>query len=94
MSLEKYQFRRESPANTRDVLEWLVTDGYWIHKEWSNGIELRKGKGFRGGLLLLQVLFPFVLFPGFMRSVVNNFGGYRYRLLVTIDSNEPKIIMV
>jgi len=94
MSLEKYQFRQEIPIATRLEVEQLVSDGYSIYKEWSNGIELRKGKNFRGWLLFLQILFPLVLFPGFMRSVVNNFYGYQYRLFVTIDACEPRIIMV
>jgi len=94
MSSETYQFRQEIPAATRLELERLVSDGYWIHKEWRNGIELRKGKEFRGWLLFLQVLFPFVLFPGFMRGVVNNFYGYRHRMFVSIDVSEPKIMMV
>lgn len=94
MSLEEYQFRGKIPSATLDELERLVSDGYWIHKEWSNGIELRTGKKFRGWLLFLQVLFPAMLFPGFMRSVVNNLCGYRYRLFVTNDANEPKIMMV
>jgi hypothetical protein len=94
MGLDKYQFRQEIPAATRLEVERLVSDGYSIYKEWNNGIELRKGKGFRGWLLFVQVLFPFVLFPGFMRSVVNNFYGYRYRLFVTMDASEPKIMMV
>jgi hypothetical protein len=94
VSSKEYQFRGEIPVAIRDKLEQLVLDGYWIHKEWSNGIELRKGKGFRGWLLFLQVLCPVMLFPGFMRSVVNNFFGYRYRLFVTIDVGELKIIMV
>lgn len=94
MSLEEHQFRREIPQATQFELEQLIFDGYWIHKEWSNGIELRKGKKFRGWLLFLQVLCPAVLFPGFVRSIVNNFYGYRYRLFVTIDADEPKIIMV
>ena len=94
MSSDKYHFRRDIPAGTRAELERLMSDGYWIHKEWSNGIELRKGKKFRGWLLLVQVLCPVVLLPGFMRSVVNNFCGYRYRLLVAIDADEPQIMMV
>lgn len=92
MNWKEYTFRREIPHSTRHELEQLISDGYWIHKEWGNGIELRKGKKFRGWLLLLQVLCPVVLFPGFMRSVVNNFFGYR--LFVTFDENEPKITMV
>lgn len=94
MSLEKYQFRLELPATTRLELERLLSDGYWVHKEWSNGIELRKGKNFRGWLLFLQVLVPVVLFPGFMRSVVNNFYGYRNRVFLTIDASNPQIMMV
>lgn len=94
MSLEEHTFRREIPSATQDELERLISDGYWIHKEWSNGIELRKGKKFRGWLLFLQVLCPVMLFPGFMRSVVNNLCGYRYRLFVTIDASKPKIMMV
>lgn len=87
MSSEKYHLRQDLPVATRAELERLVSDGYWIHKEWSNGIELRKGKKFRGWLLLLQVLCPVVLFPGFARSVLNNFCGYRYRVFVTIDAD-------
>jgi hypothetical protein len=94
MSLEEHQFRREISPATRDELQLLISDGYWIHKEWSNGIELRKGKKFRGWILFLQVLCPVLLFPGFMRSVVDNLCGYRYRLIVTIDAGEPKIVMV
>jgi hypothetical protein len=94
MSLDKYQFRQEIPAATRLEVERLISDGYSVYKEWSNGIELRKGKNFRGWLLFLQVLFPVALFPGFMRSVVNNFYGYRYRVLVTIDASEPRVMMV
>jgi len=94
MSLEQYQFRIKIPSATRLELERLISDGYWIHKEWSNGVELRKGKKFRGWLLFLQVLFPLALFPGFMRSVVNNLFGYRHRVFVTVDAGEPKIKMV
>jgi len=94
MKSDDYHFRQSIPVISLQEIERLVSDGYRIHKEWSNGIELRKGNGFRAWLLCLQVLFPFLLFPGFMRSVANNFYGYRYRLFVTFDAKEPRVLMV
>lgn len=93
MNQDVYQFRQEIPVATRLEVERLRRDGYVIHKEWGNGIELRKGKPFRGWLLLLHVLFPAFLFPGFMRSLVDNFFGYQYRLFVTLDENAPSVLM-
>lgn len=89
-----YQFERELPAATSAEIARLQMDGYIVHKEWTNGIELRKGKPFRSWLLALQVIFPFWLFPGVMRSVVDNLFGYKHRVLVTRDQNDSKVILV
>lgn len=94
MTNNTYSLKRELPAATLVEIERLQMDDYVIHKEWANGIEMRKGKPFRPWLLGLHVAFPFLLFPGFMRSVVDNLFGYKHRVLVSLDLNEPKIHLV
>jgi hypothetical protein len=83
----------ELPAATLIEIARLESDGYVIHKMWANGVELRKGKPFREWLLLLHIVFPIWLFPGFMRSVVNNLYGYKHRVLVTLDAVEAKVFL-
>lgn len=94
MNKNAFPFQREVPAACLLEIERLQTDGYVIHKEWANGIELRKGKPFRGWLLGLQVLFPMWLFPGVMRCVVDNLFGYKYRVLVARDPEKATIRFV
>jgi hypothetical protein len=93
-----YQFERELPAATMAEIMALQDDEYIIHKEWANGIELRKGKPFRDWLLALHVLmlvcFPILLIPGFMRSFINNIYGYKFRYFVTFDQPEPNVFLV
>ena len=94
MTNENFQFERELPIATIAEINRLQEDGYVIYKEWVNGIEMRKGKPFREWLLAVHIFFPALLFPGYMRSVVNNFFGYRHRILVTLDENEAEIFFV
>jgi hypothetical protein len=89
-----FQFQRVLPAATLAAIVRLQADGYVIHKELINGIELRKGKLFRDWLLALQVIFPVLLFPGYMRSVIDNLYGYKHRVLVTLDAVEPQVLFV
>jgi hypothetical protein len=91
---EKFQFERELPIATIAEIKRLQEDGYVIYKEWTNGIEMRKGKPFREWLLAVHILFPVLLFAGYMRSVVNNFFGYKHRILVTLAENEAEIFFV
>lgn len=94
MTNEKFQFERELPVTTIAEIKRLQGDRYVIYKEWTNGIERRKGKPFREWLLAVHIFFPALLFPGYMHSVVNSFFGYRHRILVTLDENEAKIFFV
>jgi hypothetical protein len=98
MIADAYKFERDLPSATAAEVALLQDDGYRIHKEWMNGIELRKGKPFREWLLALHIaailFFPILLLPGFMRGAVNNLFGYKYRVFVTLDLNEPDVFFV
>jgi hypothetical protein len=89
-----YQFSRQLPAAVLAEISRLQDDGYVIHQEWANGVELRKGKPFRVWLLVLQCVFPYFVFPGYMRLFVDNVYGYKFRLFVTLDPDEPKVLLV
>ncbi|MES2315967.1 MAG: hypothetical protein V4631_00605 [Pseudomonadota bacterium] len=92
------QFERELPAATLALIDELQTAGYVVHKEWINGIEMRKGKPMREWLLVCQILLvvamPLLMLPLFVRSIGNNLFGYKHRVLVTIDSADADFFLV
>ncbi|HEY8025922.1 MAG TPA: hypothetical protein VIF60_15255 [Burkholderiaceae bacterium] len=98
MTDRSFQFQSELPSSTAAEIARLEADGYLIHKEWINGVELRKGKPFRVWLLVLHafalLIFPVLLVPGLMRSAVDNLFGYKYRVFVTRDSQEAAVFLV
>lgn len=86
MGTNVYPFKKSIPFEALQEISLLVEDGYVVHKEWANGVELRKGKTFRVWLLAFHLLLlPVLLFPGVIRSIVDNFFGYKHRVFVRCD---------
>ena len=86
---------KELPGATAAEVEILELDGYVFHKEWENGVEMRKGRIFRGWLFALHVLIV-VVAPSFIgilfaRSISNNLFGYKHRVFVTRDADEVEL---
>ena len=85
------------PQSVLNELVQLQADGYRIYKRWGNGIELHKGALFSEWKLLFHILAlcflsGFLLF--FVRNIANNLCGYRYRLFITLDEEEPDIFLI
>jgi len=86
---------RELPGATAAEVELLEQDSYVFHKEWENGVEMRKGRCFRGWLFALQALIV-VIAPSFIgilfaRSIANNLFGYKHRVFITRDAEEVEL---
>jgi hypothetical protein len=98
MDADLFQFQREMPHATLALVAELRAEGYVIHKEWTNGIEMRKGKPLRVWLLVFHILLvtvlPAFLLPLFIRSIGNNLWGYKHRRLVTIDQDGADCLLV
>jgi hypothetical protein len=98
MDTESYPFSRELPIATLALIEELQGVGYVVHKEWANGIEMRKGKPLREWLLAIHVLaviaFPLLVLPLFIRPIGNNLFGCKHRMLVTLDPDHAEFFLV
>jgi len=74
MSAGTFQFERALPPATAAEIARFEADGYRVHREWINRIELRKGKPFREWLFAIHVIgllaFPLLLLPGVVRVAV------------------------
>lgn len=75
----------------------LEQDGYFIHREWANGVELRKRStvgSFGMTARCLVVLFiPVIFLPFFGRPILDVIQGYKFRILVTREMPEPRLIL-
>lgn len=75
----------------------LEREGYFVHREWRNGVELRKKSqvGYLGLLIrcLLVVIAPVVFLPFFGRTILDKIFGFKYRVLVTVDPSAPQVIL-
>jgi hypothetical protein len=85
----------ELPGAAAVEIALLELDGYVIHKEWENGVEMRKGRSFRGWLFALHTLIV-VVAPSFIgilfaRSIANNLVGYKHRVFVTRGAEEAEL---
>ncbi len=85
----------ELPGATAAEVALLELDGYVFHKEWENGVEMRKGRSFRGWLFCLHALIV-VIAPSFIgilfaRSIANNLFGHKHRVFVTRDAEEAEL---
>jgi hypothetical protein len=76
----------------------LEADGYVIYRAWANGIELRKklkvGSVGTFGRCVLVLLAPVIFVPLFGRAILAVVSGYEYRVFLTRDAIEPKILLV
>jgi hypothetical protein len=87
-------------APSEPVLAEIVAlegDGYFIYREWANGIELRKKSkvGYLGTLVrcLLSVVAPVIFIPFFGRTILDGIYGFKYRIFVTRDPSTPKVTL-
>ncbi len=94
-SIQMNRLNTELPGATAAEVELLELDGYVFHKEWENGVEMRKGRSFRGWLFALHALIV-VVAPSFIgilfaRSIANNLFGYKHRVFVTHNAEEVEL---
>jgi hypothetical protein len=97
MSTDKSAFRFKDEPSER-VLEEIASlerDGYFVHREWANGVELRK-KSQVGDLglavrCLLALVAPVIFLPFFGRTILDTMFGFKYRVFVTRDSSTPQV---
>ena len=94
-SIQTNRLSSKLPGATAAEVELLQLDGYVFHKEWENGVEMRKGRSFRGWLFALHALIV-VVAPScigilFARSIGNNLFGYKHRVFVTRDTEEAEL---
>ena len=91
-SIHTNRLSTELLGATAAEVELLELDGYVFHKEWENGVEMRKGRSFRGWLFalhgLIVVVAPSFIGILFARSIANNLFGYKHRVFVTRDAEE------
>jgi hypothetical protein len=92
-----FNFKDEPSAPMREEIALLEIEGYSVHREWANGIELRKksGVGSLGilGRCVLAFLMPVIFIPFFGRTILEIISGYKYRVFVTRDLFEPRVFL-
>jgi hypothetical protein len=99
MSLDNASFQfKEKPSGTALAeIAALEQEGYFIHREWANGVELRKpsmiGAFGMSVRCLLVLLMPVVFLPFFGRSILSVILGYKLRVFVTRDAPEPRLFL-
>ena len=90
-----YKFQLDPPPASLAEITRLEGDGYRVHKEWENGIEMRKKNkigALGAAILCFPVYFaPIIALPLFGRSILDVLLGYKYRAFVTRDPDEPKV---
>lgn len=94
-SIQTNRLSTQLPVATAAEVELLEQDGYVFHKEWENGVEMRKGRSFRGWLFALHALIVLVV-PSVIgilcaRSIANNLFGYKHRVFITRDAEEVEL---
>ncbi|MES2018350.1 MAG: hypothetical protein V4484_17820 [Pseudomonadota bacterium] len=97
MSTDKSAFPFKN-APSEPVLAEIATlegDGYFVHREWANGIELRKKSkvGYLGTLArcLLSIVAPVIFIPFFGRTILDSIFGFKYRVFVSRDPSSPRV---
>jgi hypothetical protein len=83
---DSWRPRGDFAAEALDEIAYLQLLDYAVHKEWKNGVELRKksGVGDVGFALrsLCVLCFPVLGILFFGRTVLDVFYGYKYRAFV------------
>jgi len=78
-----------------DEIKRLELDGYVLHKEWENGIELRKMSSCSDFGILARCVAMFCCttctFPFFFRTILDRVFGYRYQAFVTRSADNPEV---
>jgi len=91
------RFNEHPPAAVLAEIVRLEGDGYFIHREWANGFELRKkSRVSNTGLLarsLLTIAIPVIFLPLFGRTILDKVFGFKYRVFVTRDSVAPQVLL-
>ena len=92
-----FHFKEKPTGPLLAEIATLEHDGYFIHREWANGVELRKrstvGSFGMTARCLLALLMPVIFLPFFGRAILDVVFGYKVRVLVTREEPEPRLIL-
>jgi hypothetical protein len=90
-----FRFKVEPPALVLAEISLLEREGYFVHREWANGVELRKASrvGYFGMTVrcLLSVAIPVIFLPFFGRTIVDKIFGFKYRVFVARELSNPQM---
>jgi hypothetical protein len=92
---DDFEFQIPPHPKMLDEIKRLELDGYVLHKEWENGIELRK-KNMCSDLGLLVRCMAMLCctaytFPFFFHTILDRVFGYRYQAFVTRSAENPEV---
>jgi hypothetical protein len=98
MEADSYQFKKEMPPLVVAGINRLQGNGYFIHKEWENGVEMRRKSAVRTlGIFIRSaciLFFPIIGIPFFGRTILDVIYGYKCRIFVLRDHQSPEVFFI